>query len=386
MTSCTNPLVITRASRSISRSTRSRVPLTPSIYPLLKPAHKSPARYCPTIARLVGSAPPMTTSHKSLSFTLGLTSCLVLLAACGGDDNKGTASDSADTVTTGSAGDTDPATTSGDTPTTGTVDPTTATTSETCTDIDECAGKNDCAVDATCANTPGAYECTCNEGYKGTGEDCKDVDECNEDLDNCSMNATCTNQDGSFKCECKDGFNGDGIVCNGSKEFGENCTAGEDCASGLCLTGDFDMCTITCTQDVANDCGAQGVTGLCVAVGMDTFVCAGDLTFGADKDDEILKSGDSLKRSFQTKTDADLFLLDIAAAGTYQVAAYPDPDDTLTIDFYNGDATELGTVMSPGVGMPAGGNIDVPAAGVFFAVVRNTGNSNGDFTISVMKQ
>jgi hypothetical protein len=370
----------------------------------------------------------MTTSHKPLSFTLGLASCLVLLAACGGDDNKGTASDTADTVTTGSAGDTDPATTSGDTPTTGTVDPTTATTTdasdsaddgtttnavdpcdacdanascqgdqcvcddgydgdgETCTDIDECAGKNDCAVDATCANTPGAYECTCNEGYKGNGEDCKDIDECNEDLDNCSMNATCTNQDGSFKCECKDGFNGDGIVCNGSKEFGEGCTAGEDCASGLCLTGDFDMCTITCTQDVANDCGAQGVTGLCVAVGMDTFVCAGDLTFGADKDDEILKSGDSLKRSFQTKTDADLFLLDIAAAGTYQVAAYPDPDDTLTIDFYNGDATELGTVMSPGVGMPAGGNIDVPAAGVFFAVVRNTGNSNGDFTISVMKQ
>lgn len=368
----------------------------------------------------------MTMSPKTLTLSCALT---LLLAACGGDDNKGTASDTADsTDTSASTGDTDPVTTTGETPTTGTVDPTTPATTttesdtsddstttnavdpcdacgdnascesdkclcddgfdgdgETCTDIDECAGNNDCAVDATCNNTPGAYDCTCNAGYKGNGKDCKDVDECNEDLDNCSMNANCTNQDGSFKCECKNGFNGDGITCNGSKEFGDACKAGEDCASGLCLTDTFDMCTVTCTQQVADDCGAQGVTGLCVAVGMDTFVCAGDLTFGPDNDDEILKSGDSLKRSFQTKTDADLFLLDIAAAGTYQVAAFPDPDDTLRIDFYNGDATELGTVMSAGIGMPAAGDINV-AGGVFFAVVRNTGNSNGDFTISVTKQ
>ncbi|MFY0541306.1 calcium-binding EGF-like domain-containing protein [Nannocystis pusilla] len=97
---------------------------------------------------------------------------------------------------------------------------------QTCTDLDECAGKNDCAVDATCSNTPGGYDCACNEGYKGNGFTCSDVDECNEDLDMCSPNASCTNQDGGYKCACEDGFTGDGFTCNGSKQFGESCKAG----------------------------------------------------------------------------------------------------------------------------------------------------------------
>lgn len=359
------------------------------------------------------------TSHSPRIFACSLA---LLLAACGGDDNKGTTVASDDTNSTGGASDSDPSTsaaasTGDETPTTsgasdsaGTgsttnaVDPCDACDpnascdgdsctcdagydgdGQTCTDIDECAGNNDCSVDAACVNTPGAYDCTCNDGYKGDGEDCKDIDECNEDLDNCSVNANCTNQDGGFKCECKDGFNGDGIVCNGSKEFGETCSDAQDCSSGLCLLGDFKMCTISCTQQVANDCGDQGVTGLCVPVGNDQFVCAGDLTFGSDKDDEILKPGDSLKRTFQKVTDADLFLIDAPGAGTFQVAAYPDPDDTLQIDFYNGDGTMLGTVKSAAIGEPAGGDVETQAAGIFFAVVRNTGNSNGDFTISVTK-
>ena len=98
-----------------------------------------------------------------------------------------------------------------------------------------------------------------------------------------------------------------------------------------------------------------------------------------------LKPGDSLKRTFQKVTDADLFLIDAPGAGTFQVAAYPDPDDTLQIDFYNGDGTMLGTVKSAAIGEPAGGDVETQAAGIFFAVVRNTGNSNGDFTISVTK-
>jgi hypothetical protein len=44
-TSCTKPLVITRASRSISRSIRVRLPCTPSFYRRLGSAHKRPARY-----------------------------------------------------------------------------------------------------------------------------------------------------------------------------------------------------------------------------------------------------------------------------------------------------------------------------------------------------
>ena len=38
-------------------------------------------------------------------------------------------------------------------------------------DIDECASPslNSCASNATCTNTPGAYNCSCNAGFKGDG-------------------------------------------------------------------------------------------------------------------------------------------------------------------------------------------------------------------------
>lgn len=256
---------------------------------------------------------------------------------------------------------------------------------QTCSDLDECAGKNDCAVDATCSNTPGGYDCACNEGYKGNGFTCADVDECNEDLDMCSPNASCTNQDGGYKCACEDGFTGDGFTCNGSKQFGESCKAGEECASGLCLVGGFDMCTVPCSQNVANDCGAQGVTGLCVQVGVDQYACAGDMTFGADKDDEVLQAGDKVSRTFQTKTDADLFLVNIAIAGDYAVIATPDPDDDIQLDFYQADASEFGTVNMFGIGQ-AESAIITTQPGVFFIVARNIGASNGNYTIEVVKQ
>ncbi len=41
------------------------------------------------------------------------------------------------------------------------------------TDIDECTnGTDDCHNYATCNNTMGSFECTCNEGYAGDGETC----------------------------------------------------------------------------------------------------------------------------------------------------------------------------------------------------------------------
>lgn len=256
---------------------------------------------------------------------------------------------------------------------------------QTCTDLDECAGKTDCAVDATCTNTPGGYDCACNEGYKGNGFTCTDIDECTEDLDTCSPNASCANQDGGYKCTCNDGFSGDGFVCTGSKQFGETCALGDECATGLCLAGGFNMCTVSCTQAVANDCGAQGVTGLCVQVGVAQYVCAGDLTFGADPDDEVLQAGDKVSRLFQSKTDADVFLINIAIAGDYVVTATPDPDDDIQLDFYQADASEFGTVNMVGIGQ-AEAAVITTQPGVFFAVARNIGASNGGYTIEVVKQ
>ena len=44
------------------------------------------------------------------------------------------------------------------------------------TDIDECSKNNRphyCHENATCANTGGSYNCTCNNGYTGNGKSCQ---------------------------------------------------------------------------------------------------------------------------------------------------------------------------------------------------------------------
>ena len=42
-------------------------------------------------------------------------------------------------------------------------------------DINECASNvtNNCHDNATCHNTNGGYNCTCNNGYEGNGTYCK---------------------------------------------------------------------------------------------------------------------------------------------------------------------------------------------------------------------
>ncbi len=47
-----------------------------------------------------------------------------------------------------------------------------------------------------------------------------DVDECISDTDNCAITATCTNTPGNFICQCNEGYSGDGIACTG-KSFVE---------------------------------------------------------------------------------------------------------------------------------------------------------------------
>ncbi|MCA9513341.1 MAG: hypothetical protein KC635_00205, partial [Myxococcales bacterium] len=86
-----------------------------------------------------------------------------------------------------------------------------------CGDVDECADVelNDCDEHATCANSDGSYECTCEDGYTGDGFACDDVDECADvEIDDCDPLTTCTNTDGGFSCTaCPDGYvdvNGDG--------------------------------------------------------------------------------------------------------------------------------------------------------------------------------
>ena len=42
-----------------------------------------------------------------------------------------------------------------------------------------------------------------------------DINECTEDTHSCDGNASCTNTNGSYNCTCNFGFEGDGLNCTG---------------------------------------------------------------------------------------------------------------------------------------------------------------------------
>lgn len=354
---------------------------------------------------------PMRTLLASTLLTLALA-----LPACGESSDPTTTVSSVSNDTNGTTGGNDD-TTTGDDPSTSTTDePTTGATEGvnpcdqcdanalcdqdgkcecktgfdgnglTCEDIDECAtGQDNCSADAACTNTPGGFTCDCNDGYDGDGFDCKDVDECADDLHNCSPLADCTNKDGSFECECKDGFTGDGVICNGNKEFGETCELSEECASGICLTDGG--CTVQCSVQVAHDCRDQGLSGLCVATNQpDLYVCLGDFNGGADKDDTVIVPGDSAMRQFQSASDADLFLIN---HGTKDILffAEPDLDDDVQLEVWSFGGASLGVVNDAPAGMAEGATLQVNGtAGSVYVIVRNIGNTNGNYKFSVQNQ
>ncbi|XP_027054721.1 fibrillin-1-like [Pocillopora damicornis] len=90
-------------------------------------------------------------------------------------------------------------------------------------DIDECKDPNSCPAKQKCINTPGAYECHCEEGYeKGDGDECVKM-KCK-----CGAHGSKCDEDG--KCTCNEGYekNGEG-VCTECK-----CASHEECFNGKC--------------------------------------------------------------------------------------------------------------------------------------------------------
>ncbi|XP_075719873.1 uncharacterized protein LOC142760569 [Rhinoderma darwinii] len=84
---------------------------------------------------------------------------------------------------------------------------------EECKDIDEC--QEDMCKDNTtiCVNIVGSYICICKPGYNLNNSQCSDIDECTTDNHNCHTMADCYNTFGSYDCKCKSGYQGNGVNC-----------------------------------------------------------------------------------------------------------------------------------------------------------------------------
>ncbi len=61
----------------------------------------------------------------------------------------------------------------------------------------------------------GSFNCSCNEGFVGSGVECKDIDECLANISLCDLHADCQNTVGSYECSCLQGYEGNGFNCSG---------------------------------------------------------------------------------------------------------------------------------------------------------------------------
>ncbi|XP_052253079.1 fibrillin-1-like [Dreissena polymorpha] len=143
-----------------------------------------------------------------------------------------------------------------------------------CTDIDECLeGTDNCTQ--MCNNTVRGFECECNPGFSGTGNNCtacadatwgvqcnrscgcvanntqicdkatgctcktgwkgttcsEDRDECSEGTHNCRQDPTCVNNNGSFTCPCNIGYTDVSNVCTAcsNNNYGNSCNTSCNC-------------------------------------------------------------------------------------------------------------------------------------------------------------
>ncbi|XP_068198494.1 thrombomodulin [Antennarius striatus] len=141
-----------------------------------------------------------------------------------------------------------------------------------CVDINDCADERQCPRDNfVCVNTVGGFQCVCKDGFKLTGDQCVDVDECMS----APCEHMCTNIPGGFLCSCYDGYKEDQMsptkcklycgdeecvaVCDPNDNAVCFCPMGyvieERTAEMVCL--DIDECASDyCDQDCENTFGS----------------------------------------------------------------------------------------------------------------------------------
>ncbi|XP_073996659.1 protein kinase C-binding protein NELL2a-like isoform X2 [Rhodnius prolixus] len=128
-----------------------------------------------------------------------------------------------------------------------------------CVDIDECKSEgglegHHCHSNSRCVNTRGSYECECLPGHRRVDRfNCAEMDECASGIHACDKHAHCINTQGSYHCTCMDGYTGDGYtcapVCHLPCENGGTCVDGGVCVcragyQGPNCADDLDECGI----------------------------------------------------------------------------------------------------------------------------------------------
>ncbi|KAG8236148.1 hypothetical protein J437_LFUL001582 [Ladona fulva] len=163
-----------------------------------------------------------------------------------------------------------------------------------------CNTVNMCHPNAQCVYVPrsGIYQCQCNAGYEGDGQECTESEISCKDVDICDLHATCTFDTLLQKaiCVCKPGYQGDGERCYAvdecrfSYDCGENAqclynkeTQRHECVCSLGFLGDGKSChpnedTAECTTHA--DCHPDA------ACAYDTekqsFICRCNQDFSGD--------------------------------------------------------------------------------------------------------
>ncbi|GFO00271.1 fibrillin-1 [Plakobranchus ocellatus] len=81
-----------------------------------------------------------------------------------------------------------------------------ASSTDNCTDIDECANQLDHMCPQMCVNNPGSFACQCQSGYtyNRINNTCDDFDECTGSTSQCQQE--CVNVPGSYNCQCRSGY------------------------------------------------------------------------------------------------------------------------------------------------------------------------------------
>jgi len=99
-----------------------------------------------------------------------------------------------------------------------------------CSDIDDCIGVDAKCIHGECRDIGAmAYRCKCTPGYTDFKCDA-DINECGQMTDNCDReHGVCTNTFGSWECSCQDGYFGTGEV--------GDCEEVNDCAQNPCEHG-----------------------------------------------------------------------------------------------------------------------------------------------------